>query len=266
MRTLLAGLASLLLLGEARAFDVEDLPAIRARGVLRVVVPADDRVTVAMFAPGTMPGFDREVIEGFAALQRLKVEFVRVAAVGDRISTLLAGKGDVILGLVNTESRRKQMDFTVETVPIRHLVITRRPHARIDTLDELRRARIGTTKGSSWAELAMAAGVPGKSIDDSYANPGEVHAALRAGRIDAAVVTIDTAFIERKADRELELGVFVGPAESAGYAVRPGARELLQALDEYITNLRHSPTWSRLIVNYFGDEALEVLQKSRATF
>jgi len=264
LRLLLVCFASILVAAECGAADVEDLPAIRERGVLRVVIPAEDRVAIAMFAPGAMPGFDREIIEGFAALQRLKVEFVRVAASGDRIPTLLAGKGDVVLGLVNTESRRKQVDFTVEVSPNRHLVVTRRPHARIETLEQLRRSRVGTTRGSSWAEAVVAVGVPRKNVDDSYTSPDEVHAALRAGRIDAAVVTVDTAFIERKSDRELELGVFVGPPESAGFAVRPGARELLRALDEYITNVRRTPTWSRLVVKYYGDEALEVLQKSRA--
>jgi lysine/arginine/ornithine transport system substrate-binding protein len=263
MRTLLAGLVSILLVAELRALDVEDLPAIRDRGVLRVVVPTEDRVAVAMFAPGSMPGFDREIIEGFAALQRLRVEFVRAAS-ADRIPTLLAGKGDVVLGLVNTEARRKQVDFTVEVFPNRHLVITRRPHVRIDTLEQLRQSRVGTTKGSSWAEAVVAAGVPRKNIDDSYTNADEVHAALRTGRIEAAVVTVNTAFLERKKDPELELGLFVGPLESAAFAVRPGARELLKVIDEYVTNLRHSPTWSRLVVKYYGDEALEVLQKSRA--
>jgi ABC-type amino acid transport substrate-binding protein len=265
MRWLLACLASVLLATAVRAQQIEDLPTIRERGTLRVVVPSDDRVAVAMFAPGAMPGFARELIEGFAALQRLKVQFLRVAKDSERVPTLLAGKGDVLLGLVNTESRRKQVDFTVETFPSRHVVITRRPHVRVETLEQLRKTRVGVTKGSSWAEVAVAAGVPPKNIDDSYPSPAAVCAALRDEKIDAAVVTVNTAFIQRKDDPELEIGMFVGPLESAAIAVRPGARELLKALDEYITNIRHSTTWSRLVVKYYGDDALEVLKKSRAT-
>jgi ABC-type amino acid transport substrate-binding protein len=263
MRSLFACVSVMLLTSELAAPEVEDLPGIRQRGVLRIVVTTDDRVAVAMFSPGTLPGFAREIIEGFAALQRLKVEFVRVPENDDRIPTLLAGKGDVIIGIVNTESRRKSVGFTVETFPSRHLALTRRPHPRIGTLKDLQKARIGIVKGSSSAAAAVADGVPRKNIDESYASPAAVIAALQAGRIDASVMLVTTALVERKQDPELELGTLVGPLESSAFAVRPGAQELRQALDAYITNLRRTPTWSRLVVKYYGDDALELLHKSR---
>jgi ABC-type amino acid transport substrate-binding protein len=263
MRSLLACLGAMLSTAAIWALEVEDLPGIRQRGVLRVVVTADDRVAVALFKPGALRGFAREIIEGFAARERLKVEFVRVPANDDRIPTLLAGKGDVIVGIVNTESRRKLVDFTVETFPSRHVVVTRRPHARINTLEDLQKARVGITKGSSSAEAAQGVGTPRKNIDESYANAAAVIAALEAGRIDVSVMTLTTALFERKHDPQLELGILVGPPESSGFAVRPGAHELRQVLDEYITNLRRTPTWNRLVVKYYGDDALEVLQKAR---
>jgi hypothetical protein len=34
-------------------------------------------------------------------------------------------------------------------------------------------------------------------------------------------------------------------------------------LNDYITNLRRSPTWNRLVVKYFGASALDVLKKAR---
>jgi hypothetical protein len=37
----------------------------------------------------------------------------------------------------------------------------------------------------------------------------------------------------------------------------------LKALDEYIENLRRTPTWSRLVVKYFGERAPDVLKKAR---
>jgi len=37
----------------------------------------------------------------------------------------------------------------------------------------------------------------------------------------------------------------------------------LAALNEYIANLRRTPTWSRLVVRYFGADAIEVLKKAR---
>lgn len=49
-----------------------------------------------------------------------------------------------------------------------------------------------------------------------------------------------------------------------GFLVTTPSRALLKALDEYIENLRRTPTWSRLVVKYFGEMAPEVLRKARA--
>jgi len=34
-------------------------------------------------------------------------------------------------------------------------------------------------------------------------------------------------------------------------------------LNDYISNLRKTPTWNRLVVKYFGDRAIEVLRRAR---
>ena len=38
---------------------------------------------------------------------------------------------------------------------------------------------------------------------------------------------------------------------------------LRAALDDYLGNVRRGPSWSRLIVKYFGDQALQVLGKGK---
>jgi ABC-type amino acid transport substrate-binding protein len=43
----------------------------------------------------------------------------------------------------------------------------------------------------------------------------------------------------------------------------PDRRELRSALDDYLANVRRSPSWSRLVVQYFGDQALAVLGRAR---
>jgi ABC-type amino acid transport substrate-binding protein len=56
----------------------------------------------------------------------------------------------------------------------------------------------------------------------------------------------------------------VGPPRSLAYGVRKADTALLQALNEYIDNVRRTPTWSRLVVEYFGAAAPEILRKARA--
>jgi ABC-type amino acid transport substrate-binding protein len=257
-------LLALVVSAAAMGSPEQDLSAIRQRGVLRVVVRVDPAGygLVASFKPGTPPGLDRELVEGFAALHRLKVDYV--PAGDDRIPVLLAGRGDVIIGIIDTESRRKQVAFTVEVTPQRSVVVTHRPHPSINSVEELRRAaRVGVQRDSSAAQTALAAGVARESLDDTYPSLPAMFEALRQQRVPVVVASVLNTLVERRNDADLELGPFVGRAESASWAVAPGAVELKQALDEYLTNVRRTATWSRLVVKYYGDMALEILQKSR---
>ena len=66
----LAGLA--LVLGDARGGGA-DFAEIRTRGMLRVLVSADENPAWFSVSPGPAPGFEREVLEGFARLHKLEL-------------------------------------------------------------------------------------------------------------------------------------------------------------------------------------------------
>ena len=240
-----------------------DLPAIQARGTLRVIFATDARPETINLDPALAPGLERELIEGFAAVQRLKTEFVPLKGGPLQIPALLEGKGDVIVGGMGaTESRRKLVDFTSEVFPSRNLVMTRRPHPVISTLQELRQVRVGTVKASSWSETIATLGIPRKNVDDSYAAPGDLIQALHSGKVAAIVLSVGWALMEQRKDPEMQLGLFVGRPVGRAWAVRKDAPELRKLLDEYVTNLRHTSTWNRLVVKYYGANALEVLKKA----
>ncbi len=253
----------LLLAVLAASASAQDLPELKKRGTLRVIVDSSNLKERFNLGPGE-PGLEKEMLLNFAALQQMKLETVVVERIEDRLSSLNAGKGDVVAGTVVTESRRRQVAFTSEVLPSRHVVITRRPSPPVTSLAALRSLRVGATRGSSWAEAALAVGVPAASLDDSYRTPEEMLQGLRSGRVSAAVMTAVWAILERKRDPELELGLFIGEASTVGFAVRKNGPLLLASLDDYVLNLRKTATWSRLVVKYFGENALEILKKSRA--
>ena len=64
-------------------------------------------------------------------------------------------------------------------------------------------------------------------------------------------------------DPAFQIGMFVGPTESLAFGVRKDDQRLLAALNEYITNVRRSATWNRLVVKYFGPSAVEILRRAR---
>jgi len=244
------------------ALHAADLPAIRDRGRLRVLtVLVNQQNDFISAQPGR--GFDRELLEGFATLERVNLEMVAQSSWDALVPALLAGKGDLIAGrFTMTEGRRKVIAFTSEVFPTRNVVLTRKPHRVVTTLEEFRAERVGTVKGTSMAEAVAAAGIPGGNVDEAIPT-GTLPAALKAGRVTAVVLGIENAIDAQRQDPELQLGLFLGPPGSLAYGVRKEDTGLRQALSDYIDNLRRTPTWSRLVVKYFGEAAPEILRKAR---
>jgi len=147
----------LLLLVLAASATGGDLAAIKARGSLRVLAAADE--DPAWFAPhaSDSPGFEREVLEGFARVQKLRFETVPVVRWEDAIPMLLQEDGDVLGGISVTPERRQRVDFSSELLPARSVVVTKRPRAAIRSLGELKGAR-STPTSRSFAAARTGAG------------------------------------------------------------------------------------------------------------
>jgi ABC-type amino acid transport substrate-binding protein len=257
----LAFLSAALTVGPASA---SDLAEVKQRGVLRVLrmdVRADDE----FFPPpgAGSPGFDRELLDGFASLHRVRLEPVTVSSWDALIPALLEGRGDVVAGRFTvTEARQRQVSFTAEVFPTRNVVLTRQPTRAIHTLAELRALKVGTIRGTSMAEAVAAAAVPRDQVVDTITT-GRLPEALKTGAVSAVVLGVENAITAQRDDPAMQLGVFLGPPRSLAYAVRKGDAALLAALNEYIENVRRTPTWSRLVVKYFGESAPEILKKAR---
>jgi ABC-type amino acid transport substrate-binding protein len=263
MRSLGAALLTLLACAPHATADLDD---VKRAGTLRVIVTLDSRRPEFFAEPqSARPGFDQEVLKGFAALHRVTLTPVFVGGWDALIPALLAGKGDVIAGRFSvTDARRRQIDFTTEVFPYRLVVLTRKPHRVVRTLEELRHERIATSKGTIMVEALQEAGVPASARDDSFP-PGGYVEALKSGRATATVWGVESAIASQREDPDLQLGMFIGPPGSLAYGVRKGETALLAALDTYIEGLRRTPTWSRLVVKYFGDSAPEILRKARSS-
>jgi ABC-type amino acid transport substrate-binding protein len=132
----------------------------------------------------------------------------------------------------------------------------------VTTLEELRAERVGTVKGTSLADAVAAAGLPPARVDDGVPS-GRLPAALREGRVTAIVLGVDSAIAERRRDPDLQLGLFLGPPGALAWGVRKADPRLREALGSYVTSVRRTPTWNRLVVKYFGDDAPELLRQAR---
>jgi ABC-type amino acid transport substrate-binding protein len=257
--------AAALVLATAAAPAHADMEEVKTRGTLRVlgVLAAKTGDEFLNKSAGDAPGFDREILEGFARLHRVTVEVTPIPSWDALVPALLEKKGDVIAGRVTvTESRRKIIEFTSEVFPTRHVVFTRKPHRVVTTREELFEEKVGTVKGTSMAEVIAQAGVPAARVDDTVPT-GTLPLALKEGRITAAVLGVENAMAAQKRDPEIQLGMFLGAPGSLAYGVRKEDVELRKALSEYIDNFRRTPAWNRLVVKYMGDAAPEILRRAR---
>jgi ABC-type amino acid transport substrate-binding protein len=238
-----------------------DLPDVQKRGTLRVLVAADESPEAFSFEPGGPPGFERELLEGFARLQRVELQPVVVKRFGDMIPRLKAGDGDLISGLLVTEARRSEMDFTDEVLPARLVVVTREPHAVVTGVAALRTETVGVIPGNAWAKAVADAGVPPERTV-SFADQPALLRGLADGKATATVMSFVDYTMAKRRDPALRAGAPVGPAGSGAWALRRGETALRQALDEYLAAARRSGSWSRLVIRYYGEDALEVLGRA----
>lgn len=259
MRSVFSALGlAMVLAGPVAAVDLSE---IQSKGTLRVIASEGEQPEMFSFTDTAKPGLEREMLEDFARLKRLKLEVVKVKTFSDRIPALLRGEGDVIIGLVDTPERRKQIAFSTEVLPVRHLVVTSKPHPPVTTLAAFKAAKAGTIRGTTWARETAAAGVPEAQIQ-FFADTDPLLDALAAGTIDAAVMTLSDYTLASKRRTKLEAGVAVGKPASAAWGLRQQDAKLKAELDAYIENLRSGPSWNRLVVLYFGERALSALGRS----
>jgi ABC-type amino acid transport substrate-binding protein len=97
----------------------------------------------------------------------------------------------------------------------------------------------------------------------AYEKMEDLLRALKEGEVGAAVLPISELALAAKRVNGLEAGMKVGAPGTVAWAVRKEDTALRTALDDYLTNVRRSETWSRLVVQYFGDQALAVLGRAR---
>jgi membrane-bound lytic murein transglycosylase F len=255
-----AGLAVILVIAGCSP-AVAAPPWTPARGVVRALVAADEVPEMFALVSGPRLGFEREILEGFARLQKVKLEVVPVQGFENIIPALLKGDGDVICGILDTEARRRQVAFTVEILPSRLVAVSRKPRS-IATVRELAAERVGVVTGTAWGEAAAAAGVPASHID-SFPDMKTMLDALRGGKVGSSVMSLSDFVLLRGRETDLVPGPFLGEVKTAAWAVRKEDGALLEAIDEYVENLRRTPSWGRLAVTYFGDDALSLLGRAR---
>jgi len=208
------------------------------------------------------PGFERELLEGFARSQHRRFEVLGVKNWDELVAALQERRADVCAGhFTDTRERRRILDFTDGVLPTQTVVVTRKPGPPISTRQELVKRRIGAVKGGAALKDMLAAGVPPSQIDDS---PGqdEMLDLLRAGKVSGLARSLPVAILNQREDPALEIGLYVGERSQFAWGLRKGDVKLRAALNEHLALARGTGAWKRFVVKYFGEAAVDMLKQA----
>ena len=104
--------------------DTGDLPALRARGTLRVLVQGVGEDLLPRAGGG--PGREHDLAEALASQLGLRAEFIRVDRFDELIPWLREGKGDIIATRLSvTRSRQEQIAFSRPTATVDEVLVRR---------------------------------------------------------------------------------------------------------------------------------------------
>ena len=260
MRFFVSGL--LFLASVASAFAAAPEPAAPP---LRVLVLPDAKVEFFDTHPSpARPGFEREILEGFARAHHRKLEIIGVKNWEELVAALRQRRGDLIAGhFTDTQERRKTLDFTDGVLPTQTVVVTRKPAPRVTTREELVKRRVGAVKGGAALKDMLQAGVPANHIDDSPAQE-EMLDLLKSGKVNALARALPLAILNLREDPALEIGLYVGSRSQFAWGLRKGDDTLRVELNEHLALVRSTGAWQRYVVKYFGEAAVDMLKQAES--
>ncbi len=267
-----AGLLSAVLLPlPGMAAPVPDLPDVRARGTLRVLVIGDED-EAPISRDGTPGALDRDLAEDFARRQGLKLETVYVERQHDILDDLLAGRGDVAAtGLTITPERAARVAFTDPIFIVDELVIGRKgmkkpPRAPADLAGRTVSVLTGSVFVASLAKLE----VPGLRVEQvlGQGQQSELIGQVNRGEHELAVVDSHVWDAERAWNKGVVALFPIARKRSIAWAVHPEAKQLKAALDLFFQEralVAHADrTWGGDLADVKKHRVLRVLTRNNA--
>jgi membrane-bound lytic murein transglycosylase F len=219
-----------------------DLPGIRRRGTLRILVPRD---AGAAHLPrlGSPLEAERDLAVAFAEDLGLEPEWVWVDSYEALIPKLLAGEGDLIAdNLTVTPDRRARVAFSVAVAIAREQVVTRAADESLSSPKQLEGRTFRVRRSSSfWGSLRdLRREHPSFEIEaaSEQASVDEILDQVAKGEADLTLADsnlVDGVFAYRD---DLRVAFDLGRDVVMAWALRPDAVDLRRAADAFLVRVR----------------------------
>ena len=200
-----------------------------------------------------LTGFDVDLMEAIAADQGFELEWINMGFDG-LIPALQAGQIDIIASGMNArEERREKVDFSTTYYDSGLVVAVKAGNTKIKGIDDLTTdmkvgGQIGTTGGDMAQELFESGKIKEAKI---YNGLDTAVMDLKNGTIDALIndLPVTKAYMDAQPG-EIEIVGDVLNAESYGFAVQKGNKELLGKINAGMQNLNDSGVFDEIYAKW----------------
>ena len=220
-------------------YPAGDLEALRERGRLRILIPANIGGVFYLPRAGWPVEAQHEAAESFARSQGLEPELVPVERFADMMPALLSGEGDMIAAnLTITDSRREKIAFSVPLTSVRQQVLVAQSRDDIAGIEDLAGKRVMLDPASSFWERLQALRKRLPAIELVERPPGmtdeEELDEVASGRVDASVRDSNIANVYLAYRDDLKVAFALPGIDDIAWGIRPDAPQLRSALNEFL--------------------------------
>lgn len=207
---------------------------------------------------GKIVGFDMDLMNAIGKDQGFKVEY-KAFEFDALIPTIQAGNADMITAGMNAEDpdRQAKVDFSKTYYDSGLVVIVKQDNDTIKGMNDLKAdmkvaSQIGTTGADQVNKLAEE-----KKIKESVILNGFDTCMLQLQNGDVSAVIIDKpvgeSYIKKQPGKTKIVGDVLN-AESYGFAVKKGNKELLDKINAGLQNMKDNGTYDKLFKKWFENQ------------
>lgn len=200
---------------------------------------------------GEVVGFDVEIAKKIAEKvgKSLKVEDMA-------FDTLIVGLNNdqmdfIAAGMSVTDERKKQVDFSDPYFKSKQMIIVKKDNDTIKTADDLEGKKIGVQLGTT-GDLFVSSYLKNKEVVQ-FDKAALAVMDLKNGQVDAVVVDAEPAkkLVQGQDDLKILDAPFV--EEEYAIAVKKGNKELLDAINEVIAEIKASGEYDTIHKQFFAE-------------
>jgi len=205
---------------------------------------------------GRPQGFEYELAAEFADFIGVDLEVVTPGWM-EMFAMLEQGRGDFLAaGVAALPAREKRMHFSDPYLTVRQEVIVRHDRSEIKTERDLDGKTVHVRAGTSFQETLaglLGEGVRMELVLAPDVSSDELIRQVADGEIDATVTYSNVALGNRIYYPEVKTAFPISRPLSLAWAVRKGDRDLLEAINDFLTMVKIDGTLDDIYMRYFGD-------------